>query len=260
MSPIVVIAGGRATGDRVLLAFIISLRQLSEQERMMKRTMGITGILGALLVGALALVGLGFGLGPSGVAGASDGDHTLTVNGQNYQSYKHSGDAIHWETPTPTVESASFPERQQVWSDNGSEQLPCEGGIHWISNLNVLTVSHCLEAPTTTSTTTTTTTTTTLPETTTTLPETTTTLSETTTTLSETTTTAGDTTTTVAAVFPPTSAAPTSTVASGGPVPPAAAPPAQNLPSTGSSSWALVFLALAALGSGVGLVHASRRQ
>jgi LPXTG-motif cell wall-anchored protein len=225
----------------------------------MKRTMGITGILGALLVGALALVGLGFGLGPSGVAGASDGDHTLTVNGQNYQSYKHSGDAIHWETPTPTVESASFPERQQVWGGNGSEHLPCEGGIHWISNLNVLTVSHCLEAPTTTSTTTTTTTTT-LPETTTTLPETTTTLSETTTTLSETTTTAGDTTTTVAAVLPPTSAAPTSTVASGGPVPPAAAPPAQNLPSTGSSSWALVFLALAALGSGVGLVHASRRQ
>ena len=63
------------------------------------------------------------------------------------------------------------------------------------------------------------------------------------------------------AVQPPTTPpAPTSTVASGGPVPPAAAPPAQNLPSTGSSSWALVFLALAALGSGAGLVHVARRQ
>jgi LPXTG-motif cell wall-anchored protein len=63
------------------------------------------------------------------------------------------------------------------------------------------------------------------------------------------------------AVQPPTTpAAPESTAAAAGPVPPAPAAPAQNLPTTGSSSWALVFLALAALGSGAGLVGLSRRQ
>ena len=93
--------------------------------------------------------------------GASATGHTLVVNGASYESYQHSGAAIHWNTPTNTVGSASFndPEtgRNQVWTGNGAEHLPCPGGIHWISNDSVLTISHCLDDPNPTTTTTTTT-------------------------------------------------------------------------------------------------------
>jgi hypothetical protein len=134
--------------------------------------------------------------------------HDLIVDGSTYQSYKESGSAIHWNTPDVNPTSASFPERQQIWIGNsGSEHLPCEGGVHWISTENVLTVSHGLETPDTTTTTSTNvptttieqTTTTTITETTTTVPGTNTTVPSSTTTTPEQTTTIPVPTTTVSA-------------------------------------------------------------
>jgi len=75
---------------------------------------------------------------------------TLTVDGNDYQPSKVSGSAYHFETPDTNPSAASTSGiRTQTWTGNGSDNLPCEGGIHWISNANVLTVSHCLgeEAP-----------------------------------------------------------------------------------------------------------------
>ena len=94
----------------------------------------------------------------AGGASATEDTHFLTMNGTEYQSYKHSGDAIHWNTPTPDPSPpvAFFTERNQKWDGNGKEWLVgCETGLHWISNDNVLTISHCLdvEEPTTTVTT-----------------------------------------------------------------------------------------------------------
>lgn len=108
---------------------------------------------------------------------------TITVDGQTYEATKISGPTVHFETPD-TNPTEAFTERH-VWEGNGSDNLPCEGGIHWIDNNNVLTVSHCLEVATTTTTptttsssTTSTTTSTTPPSTSSTLPATTTTTCE----------------------------------------------------------------------------------
>jgi LPXTG-motif cell wall-anchored protein len=194
-------------------------------------------------------------LAASGGAGASDGDHVLNVAGASVNSYKHSGSAIHWETRViGRSESVTYEERQQTWTGNGSEHLEdCEGGLHWISNENVLTISHCLDDDETT-------TTSTEPE-----QETTTTSTEpgqeTTTTSTE----PGQETTTTAAGVVPTS---TEKVASNPPAAPVQAPTTQatavdpatvELPSTGSSSWAMALMALAALLGGTGLVRLSRR-
>jgi hypothetical protein len=104
-------------------------------------TIRSASLLNAAAVGVLALFIL------PGVTRADDAGHTLIVDGQSYTSTKHSGAAIHWETPDADPLEASFAERNQTWTGNGSEHLPCPYGIHWISNDNILTVSHCLEAP-----------------------------------------------------------------------------------------------------------------
>jgi len=143
---------------------------------------------------------------------------TLVVDGTSYSAYKVSGGASHFATPD-TNPTAAYIINGHVWTGNGSDNLPCANGIHWIDNANVLTVSHCLEAPpvtTTTIATTTTlaTTTTTAPVTTTTAPEVTTTTAPevttttepevTTTTVPEvTTTTPEETTTTVTKTVDP---------------------------------------------------------
>lgn len=94
--------------------------------------------------------------------------HSLTVDGTVYSPTKVVGNdadpTVHYETPdtSPTV---AFSERHD-WVGNGSEHLPCEGGIHWIDNKNVLTISNCLETESSS--------TTTLPPTTTSQPSTTT--------------------------------------------------------------------------------------
>jgi hypothetical protein len=89
----------------------------------------------------------------------------ITVDGVQYAATKVSGPTVHYETPDVNPSAAST--GHHTWVGNGSENLPCEDGIHWIDNANVLTISHCLEVPDET--------TTTVPETTTTVPETTTT-------------------------------------------------------------------------------------
>lgn len=151
-----------------------------------------------ILIAAIAALAVLWALPASGVVG-----HTLTVDGTVYLPSQISGPTVHYETPDTNPQSA-FTERN-TWTGNGSEHLPCEFGIHWIDNHNVLTVSHCLEGEngTTTTTTSTSTTTTTEPTTTTTTtePTTTTTTTEpttTTTTSTSTTTTEPSTTTTEA--------------------------------------------------------------
>ena len=103
--------------------------------------------------------------------------HELRVVGVKYAPTKvvGSGPTVHYETsdlvhPNLSKLTGSIWTERNVWTGNGSENLPCEGGIHWIDNKNVLTISHCLETPpptTTTTTTPSTTTTTTAPPTTT---------------------------------------------------------------------------------------------
>lgn len=91
--------------------------------------------------------------------------------------------------------------------------------------------------------------------TTTTVPETTTTVLETTTTVPESTTTVPEsTTTTAAAVIPPTTTGNTAVLV---PVNP---PADSDLPETGSSSWTTVWVALVALGAGLGLMRLARRD
>lgn len=123
---------------------------------------------------AVAAALLGFS---AGVAFGSEAP-IITVDGVEYEATKVSGPTIHFETPDINPQAA-FTARH-VWSGkHGAEHLPCEGGIHWIDNKNLLTISHCLESPTTT----------TVVPTTTTVPSTTTTTAETTTTDSAPTTT-----------------------------------------------------------------------
>lgn len=170
---------------------------------------------------ALIVVGLLLLMAVPVFATAQEPAHQLTVDGVTYSPTKvvGSGPTVHYETPDSNPTEA-FSERHQ-WVGNGSENLPCEGGIHWIDNKNLLTISHCLpgssttttSTPTTTSSTTTTvapTTTTSIPVTTTTAPVTTTTapVPSTTTTTSPTTTTTEASTTTTSTV-PDTTTTPT---------------------------------------------------
>lgn len=149
-----------------------------------------TLIVASLVVGLLLF---GFLVGR---ATATSGP-TLNVDGVEYSPTKivGNGETHHYETPD-TNPTAAFTDRN-TWTGNGSENLPCEGGIHWIDNKNVLTISNCLETETTT---------TTVETTTTTEAVTTTTEEETTTTTeaSTTSTTEQETTTTVVTVPPST--------------------------------------------------------
>lgn len=147
---------------------------------------------------AATVIAMSIGIGAAGATS----DFLLTVDGATYSPTKvvGSGPTYHFETPDANPQAAST--SRHTWSGHGSENLPCEGGIHWIDNANVLTISHCLEVPTTTTTTEPPTTTTTEPPTTTTTePPTTTTVPETTTTTEppETTTTQPEESTTTSA-------------------------------------------------------------
>lgn len=164
---------------------------------------------------------------------------TITVDGQTYQATKVTpGGTIHFETPD-TNPQVAFTDRHQ-WAGNGAEHLPCEAGIHWIDNDNLLTVSHCLEETESTTTTTVVETTTTAPSTTTTLPE------QTTTTLAETTTTDPESTTTTVPVTSTTVTTPTTP----------SDPP--ELPFTGLNHGLWVSLALGLVASGGLILRAVR--
>ncbi len=102
-----------------------------------------------LLIAGLALTAVGF----STVAEAEVGPGPITVDGVQYPADRTTGGATHYETPTPNPKTAS--NSVHTWTGNGSGNLPCPGGIHWISNENVLTVSHCLADSGSTTTTTT---------------------------------------------------------------------------------------------------------
>lgn len=205
----------------------------------------------------------------SGGVSAGDTDHTIVVDGTAYSSYKESGAAWHFNTPHSNPTSASVAERQQTWTGHGSEHLPCANGIHWISNSNVLTISHCLEGTDTTE----------PPQTTeppeTTAPETTqpeTTISVTTepeTTLAQTTAppTTATATTAVAQTSPPTAVAGVFGTAPPDPVttPPqvlgASSPdPEQALPTTGWNNMAASFIAALLLLLGGAAIAVSRRS
>lgn len=153
----------------------------------------------ALSVLCLVLGGL---LAPLAAAGDVP---EITVDGVVYSATKvvADGKTVHYETPDVDPDLA-FTDRH-VWVGHGQENLPCPGGIHWIDNENVLTISNCLPEvttsttlPTTTSSSviTTTTTETTVPSSTTsTVPEeTTTTTTEPTTTTTQPSTTTTQTT------------------------------------------------------------------
>jgi hypothetical protein len=90
---------------------------------------------------------------PLAVSG-STATHVLYVDGTPYNHTQESGPVIHFETgPIEGGEDVTFPERDQVWEGNGSDNLPCEFGAHWVSNANLLTLSHCLDGPDETTTT-----------------------------------------------------------------------------------------------------------
>lgn len=101
-------------------------------------------------------------------AQASEG-HSLTVDGVTYTPSKvvGNGPTVHYYTPG-TTPSVAYTERH-TWTGNGSNNLPCDGRLHWIDNSNVLTISHCESETGSTTTTVVDTTTTTLRGTTTTV-------------------------------------------------------------------------------------------
>lgn len=216
----------------------------------------------AVIITSLALM---FG----GVAHA-DETHTLVMNGTNYTSTQVSGPAWHFETPGDP-QSASVPERNQTWTGNGADHLPCPNGIHWISNENVLTISHCLGVPEETTTTTVSpttvapttstepsTSTTTVPEssTSTTLPASTTTVSDSITTLLPTTTTSPSTTelaTTTSVVVETTVAQTTTTEV-------AQTLQRKSLPETGDNTGLLALSALGLILIGGGATVLARRR
>ena len=125
------------------------------------------------ILAAIALATIG--------APALAAEGVITVDGVAYEAGEpFEANVDHYYTPYTGADPVTAYTDRHDWTGNGSDNLPCLGGYHWVDNENVLTISHCLpEEPTTTttSTTSTTSTTTTVPETTTTstVPETTTT-------------------------------------------------------------------------------------
>ena len=180
--------------------------------------------LGAMLAGILLAVSLVLVVQPVDATG----NHLLIVDGVSYQPDKETGGAVHYFTPGTSPTTAST-ERHQ-WLGNGSEHLPCSGRLHWIDNVNLLTISHCEEGETTT----TTTTATTIP------PSSTTSTTSTTVPRPSTTTTTDPTTTTVPESTSTTQAPPSSTT-----VPPDGStttepPPVGGVPTGGGALAALV--------------------
>lgn len=99
-------------------------------------------ILGGLAVAVMLTGGLAFI--SAGAVSAEEQPGPIVVDGTPYQPTQVSGPVWHYETPTPNPGSARVEVRDQDWTGNGSENLPCPDGIHWVSNESVLTVSHCL--------------------------------------------------------------------------------------------------------------------
>jgi LPXTG-motif cell wall-anchored protein len=233
------------------LPSFISLKQTAEQERMMKRTIGITGIVSAMLIGVVTLMG-----GSPTAAGQGDVYSCPEGTVDLYKSDNLSGPT--YVVPAGVVAvvvKAATEHRTYGPTLTEGQVLPVEADMgHEISHAHNCgsATEPTIPEPTVTEPTVTEPTVTepTVTEPTVTEP-----------TVTEPTTPESTPTSEVVGVQPPTTPpAPVTTVASGGPVPPAPAAPAQSLPSTGSSSWALVFLALAALGSGAGLITVTRRR
>lgn len=146
------------------------------------------------------------------------------------------GGTFHYETDNTNPSQAYLNNHvlgDLVWTGNGSEHLPCEGGIHWIANKNVLTISNCLEAPPTTTTSPVETTTTTELSTTTTTPV------ASSTTTPETSSTTTETTVPSTSTLPPPTSPPTS--------PPVDQDGPSELPYTGLSRTTLLALLAAGL-------------
>ena len=134
----------------------------------------------------------------------------IVVDGAEYQATKVTPSGV-WHFETPDVFPRAAATVRHVWQGNGNDHLPCEGGIHWIDNDNLLTISHCLEVEEPPSTTT--------PPTTTPPPTTTTTSPP----PSSTTTTTTPETSTTTSTVPPTTMVTT-------PVPPSTSVPPTTLP------------------------------
>ena len=82
-------------------------------------------------------------------------DDVLFVDGIAYDRGEPLNAAVsHYYTPYTGQDPVSAFTARNVWTGNGSDNLPCEGGYHWIDNENLLTISHCLEVTTDTTTTT----------------------------------------------------------------------------------------------------------
>lgn len=180
-----------------------------------------------------------------------NGFHPILTVGQggvenHYSAVKVSGPVYHYETPETNPDYAEERMNGHVWEGHGSEHLPCPGGIHWISNNKLLTISNCLEVPSST------TTTTTVP--TTTIPPTTT--STTTTTVTSTTSTTTVVPSTTTTVVPTTTSLPPSTTA-----PPECLTDCDELPRTGPGDWVLptTLAGLSLLALGTLTLRASRR-
>jgi hypothetical protein len=202
---------------------ILPKPEVREQETRSSTCMRILRPTNLLIV---ALVALGIIFISSGLGAAmapAEGPDTITVDGVEYQATQKSGPVSHFETPDVNPAEA-FTDRN-VWDGNGSENLPCEEGIHWIDNANVLTVSHCLGETEETTTTTEQATTTTTDGTTTTTEE-----EVTTTSTIDTTTSTENVVTTITSPAPSTTV-PTITVTTDTPSP--------ELPFTGMEDWLL---------------------
>lgn len=116
-------------------------RRPNNQGDTMIKALSIAGVCAAVLLVLLCT-------GPA----YADPPHTLVVDGTPYAHTHTAGPTVHWETPTQHPTTASYEARGQVWQGHGAEHLPCAGGVHWVSNENVLVVSHCLGAGDTTTT------------------------------------------------------------------------------------------------------------
>ena len=102
-------------------------------------------IMGGLLAAATLLGGLA--LTSNDVSAAGD---TITVDGNVYQQSFDNNGTVHFDTPgAATVSSASTTANGgQTWDGvNGAGELPCTGGIHWVSNASRLVISHCNDVP-----------------------------------------------------------------------------------------------------------------